>query len=58
MARHAGNAVVENDDGGNTFVVCYVYKAGDARVNKGGVTDDGHRVLCGFVVVCLVESVK
>ena len=27
MARHAGNAVVENDDGGNTFVVCYVYKA-------------------------------
>ena len=57
MAGHAGDAVVQHDDGRVAVVIGDVNEAGDAGMDEGGVADDGHAL--GFIFrVGLIPSME
>ena len=58
MAGHAGDGVVQNDDGGIGLVVGRVDEARDTGVHEGGVPDDGHRPPLALAAAHLVEAVQ
>ena len=55
---HTCNAVIKDDNGRITAVVCNVNKARDTAVHKCAVTDNGYRLALVFALSALVEAVQ
>ena len=58
VSCHAGNGVVEYDNGRVGTVVCDIDKTGNARMHKRGVADDSYGFGLGVFAACFVKAVK
>ena len=58
MTGHAGDGVVEDDDGGIAPVIRNIDQPGHAGMHEGRVADDTDGFALGIFAACLVIAVQ